>query len=150
MTAGCFCDKIYLYVQTLDFFGGFTMKEEFSYIWTDKKRTIFGLPLSFTRYFLTETKFITRTGFFNIVEDEIDLYKITDKKISLAFFQRMFKCGSIVIYSKDTDTPSKEVRSIKNPRKVSELIDKYVNIMRDKYGIRGRDLMDIDVDRDLY
>ncbi|MBE6840098.1 MAG: PH domain-containing protein [Ruminococcus sp.] len=121
-------------------------KEEFSYIWTDKKRTIFGLPISFTRYFLTETKFITRKGFFNIDEDELDLYKITDKKLRLPFMQRLFKCGSIVIYSKDTDTPSKEVTSIKNSRKVSELIDKYINAQRDKYGIRGRDMMNVDVD----
>lgn len=120
------------------------MKEDFSYVWTDKKRTIFGLPISFTRYFLTETKFITRTGLLSIDEDEIDLYKITDKKVRLPLMQRMFKCGTIIIHSKDTDTPSKEVHCIKNPRQVSELIDKYLNIMRDKYGIRGRDLMDID------
>ena len=37
-------------------------KNEIDYIWTDKKRTLFGLPLSFTRYFLTENKFITRVG----------------------------------------------------------------------------------------
>ncbi len=119
-------------------------KEEFDDIWTDKKRTIFGLPLSFTRYFLTETKFITRTGFLSIDEDEIDLYKITDKKLKIPFSQRLFKCGSIIIYSKDTDTPQKEVRSIKTPRKVSELIDRYVNAQRDKYGIRGRDMMGTD------
>ena len=119
-------------------------KEEFDYIWTDKKRTIFGLPLSFTRYFLTETKFITRTGFLSIDEDEIDLYKITDKKLKIPFSQLLFKCGSIIIYSKDTDTPQKEVRSIKTPRKVSELIDRYVNAQRDKYGIRGRDMMGTD------
>lgn len=130
----------------------FMKKDDISYVWTDKKRTIFGLPISFTRYFLTETKFITRTGLFSIDEDEIDLYKITDKKVRFPFFQRMFKCGSIVIYSKDTDTPSKEIHCIKNPRKVSELIDKYLNIMRDKYGIRGRDLMDVtdDCDHDNY
>ena len=119
-------------------------KEEFDYIWTDKKRTLFRLPLSFTRYFLTETKFITRTGFLSIDEDEIDLYKITDKKLKIPFSQRLFKCGSIIIYSKDTDTPQKEVRSIKTPRKVSELIDRYVNAQRDKYGIRGRDMMGTD------
>ena len=121
-------------------------KEEFSYIWTDKKRTIFGLPLSFTRYFLTERKIITRTGFFSIDEDELDLYKITDKKLRLPLMQRLFKCGSIVIFSKDTDTPSKELCSIKNSRKVSELIDKYLNAQRDKYGIRGRDMMNVDID----
>ena len=49
-------------------------KDVINYIWTDKKRTIFGLPISFTRYFLTEDKFITRKGFLSIEEDELDLY----------------------------------------------------------------------------
>ncbi|WP_303826058.1 PH domain-containing protein [Ruminococcus flavefaciens] len=116
-------------------------KNAFEYVWTDKKRSLFGLPLTFTRYYLTETKFITRTGFLNIDEDEIDLYKITDKKVKYPFLQRLFNCGTIIIYSRDADTPSKEVHCVKNVRKVSELIDKYLNIMRDKYGIRGRDMM---------
>lgn len=118
-------------------------KNEINYVWTDKKRTIFGLPLSFTRYFLTETKFITRTGFLSIKEDEIDLYKITDKSIKCSFGQRIVGCGTIIIHSKDIDTPVKEVQSIKNVRTVSELIDKYMNQMRDRYGIRGRDMVGI-------
>ncbi|MCR5729774.1 MAG: PH domain-containing protein [Ruminococcus sp.] len=116
-------------------------KDSFKYIWTDKKRVFFGLPWSFTRYFLTETKFITRTGFLSVDEDEIDLYKITDKKVKFPFWQRIVNCGTIIIYSRDTDTPSKEVRCIKNVRQVSELIDKHLTIMRDRYGIRGRDMM---------
>ncbi|MCM1132617.1 MAG: PH domain-containing protein [Ruminococcus flavefaciens] len=118
-------------------------KNEIDYIWTDKKRTVFGLPLSFTRYYLTETKFITRNGFFNISEDEIDLYKITDKSITRSFWQRMFGCGTITIHSKDVETPVKTVKSIKNVRQVLDLIDKYMNQMRDKYSIRGRDMFDI-------
>ncbi len=116
-------------------------KDNISYVWTDKNRTIFGLPISFTRYYLTETKFITRVGFLNITEDEIDLYKITDKKVRFPFFQRLFNCGTIIIYSRDTDTPSKEVHCIKRVREVSELIDKHLTIMRDRYGIRGRDMI---------
>ena len=61
--------------------------DEINYVWTDKKRTLFGLPLSFTRYFLTETKFITRTGFLSVEEDEIDLYKIIDKKMRKPFLR---------------------------------------------------------------
>lgn len=116
-------------------------KNDIDYVWTDKKRTLFGWPLSFTRYYLTSTKFITRKGFINIHEDEIDLYKITDKSVSKPFFQRLFGCGTITIHSKDIDTPTKDVVSIKNVRQVSNLIDKYMNIMRDQYNIRGRDII---------
>ena len=116
-------------------------KDEIPYIWTDKKRTFLGLPISFTRYFLTETKFITRKGFFTIDEDELDLYKIDDKKLKFPFGQRLFGCGTIIIYSRDRDTPTKEIHCVKNVRKVSDLIDQKLNDMRDRYGIRGRDLV---------
>lgn len=116
-------------------------KDGIEYIWTDKKRTIFGLPLSFTRYYLTETQFITRTGILTVEEDEIDIYRITDKKMKLPLFQRLFGCGSIILFSKDVDTPEKEVRSIKNPRQVSDLITACINDQRDRFNIRGRDMM---------
>ncbi len=118
-------------------------KDEINYVWTDKKRTLFGLPLSFTRYYLTPTKFITRAGLINVEEDEIDLYKIIDKSVNRPFFQRLFGCGTIIIHSKDADTPTKEVKSIKNVRQVSNLIDKHMNNMRDRYGIRGRDMLGV-------
>ena len=117
------------------------MKADFDYIWTDKKRTLFGLPLSFTRYFLTEKKFITRTGFFNITEDEFDLYRVNDKKLHLPFGQRLFGCGTVMISVKDVDTSIKEVKSIKAPRSFMKLLDEQVDKMRDQYGIRGRDLI---------
>ena len=116
-------------------------KSDINYIWTDKKRSIFGLPISFTRYFLTETKLITRKGFLSVDEDEIELYRVTDKKLVLPLGQRMFKCGSVLIHVKDVDTPIKNVEKIKQPRKFMELLDKYININKDKYNIRGRDMM---------
>ena len=134
-------------------------KEEIKYVWTDKKRTLSGHPLSFTRYYLTTTKFITRVGFLNVEEDEIDLYKIIDKSVQRPFFQRVFGCGTIIIHSKDADTPTKEVKSIKCVRQVSNLIDKHMNNMRDRYGIRGRDMVgvipgdfadDVSVDSELF
>ena len=116
-------------------------KQDFDYIWTDKKRTLFGLPISFTRYFLTEDKFITRKGFLSLEEDELDLYKVTDKKLVLKFFQRIFKCGTIIMNVKDVDTPIKEIRSVKVPRQVLSMLDKQININRDRYNIRGRDMI---------
>lgn len=117
-------------------------KSDFDYIWTDKKHTIFGLPLSFTRYFLTKDKFITRTGFLSISEDECDLYRVTDKRLKLPFMQRLFNCGTIYVHVKmDSDTPVKEIKGIKSPRKLMQMLDEQINLQRDKYNIRGRDMV---------
>ena len=115
-------------------------KGAFDYIWTDRKRTIFGLPWTFTTYFLTDTKFITRTGWLSLSEDELDLYKVTDKKLVLPFWQRLVGCGTIMIYVRDTDTPIKEVHCVKHPREVLAKLDKAIEGQRDRYGTRGRDL----------
>lgn len=117
------------------------MKNDIQNIWTDKKRTIFGLPISFTRYFLTETKFIVRKGFLNLEETECDLYKVTDKKLQLPLSERIFGCGTIVMYVKDTDSPTIVIKSIKSPREVLALLDENINIQRDKYRVRGRDII---------
>ena len=119
-------------------------KDNINYLWTDKKRTIFGLPLSFTRYFMTEEKFITRKGFLSIEEDELDLYRVTDKKLVLPFGQRMFGCGTIVMHVKDVDTPIKEIKAVKKPRDVLAMLDKQINAKRDQYRIRGRDMVGAD------
>lgn len=116
-------------------------KDVIDYVWTDKKRTLFGLPLSFTRYFLTENKFITRVGLLSLEEDELDLYTVTDKKLVLPFKQRIFGCGTIILYVRDTDTPIKEIKAVKKPRKVLAELDKYINIQRDRYRTRGRDMI---------
>ncbi len=116
------------------------MRDDFDYLWRDRKRTFLGLPWSFTVYFLTETKLICRTGIFNLEEEEIDLYKITDKKLMLPFGQRMFGCGTIHICSRDVDAPEFDIKSIEQPREVLKLLDKHINMERDRYGTRGRDL----------
>lgn len=115
-------------------------RDVFEYVWTDKKRTFLGLPWSFTRYYLTESKFITRTGFLSVQEDELELYRVLDKKLVLTAGNRMVGCGTIVMNVRDVDTPVKEIKSIKKPREVMKLLDKYIDMNRDKYRTRGKDL----------
>ena len=109
-------------------------------IWTGKKR-IMGLPISFTRYILTETKLITRIGLLSLREDEIELYRVYDKSMKLPFGQRIVGCGTITLLSKDSDTPTKVLQSVKNPREVKRLLDEAIQAQRDKYSVRGRDMM---------
>ena len=119
-------------------------KIDIDYIWTDKKRTLFGLPLSFTRYILTDKKLITRTGFFTIHEDEIELYRISDKSLSATFGQRMFGCGTVHIDCRDVDTPEKDIVSIKKPREFMNKLEEQVDIQRDRYSVRGRDMIGLE------
>ena len=44
---------------------------EINVVWQDRKRTLFGLPWSFTKYSLTEEKLLVETGFLNKKEEEI-------------------------------------------------------------------------------
>lgn len=109
-------------------------------IWTDKKRRIFGLPLSFTRYMLTSTKLVVRTGFLNVREEEVELYKVTDKCLHLPLLERMFNCGTVNITSRDAKQPELCVKCIKNPREFYELLEQHVDSERNKYFVKGRDM----------
>ena len=117
------------------------MKPTKGQIWTDKPHQFFGLPLNFTRYILTDEKCITRKGFVNIHEDEVMLYRVTDKKLSLPLWQRIFGCGTIVLHAKDSDTPTKELHFIKNPRDVLDLLDQSIQEARKRNLVQGRDMV---------
>lgn len=116
-------------------------------IWTGKK-CILGMPISFTRYILTETTLYTKVGLLHIKEDEVDLYRVIDKKLSLPLSQRMFFCGSIILTCKDSDTPTKTLMAIKKVREVKRIIDNAVRAERDRYNVRGRDMVGAHMDID--
>ena len=64
--------------------------EQNEIIWSDRKRTIFGLPLSFTKYSLTNDRLFIQTGLFTTVEDEVRLYRIMDVKLTRTLGQKLF------------------------------------------------------------
>ena len=109
-------------------------------LWAGRK-CILGLPISFTRYILTETSLYTKIGFLNIREDEIELYRVFDKKLSFTLWQRIVNCGTISLMSKDMDTPEKKLISVRKPREVKKSLDETVKVQRDKYYVRGRDMI---------
>ncbi len=128
--------------------------KQIDYVWSDKKRPFLGLPISFTRYYLTENRLITRAGLFNVKEDELELYRIVDKSLQRSIWQRMFGVGTLILFCKDIDTPEKHIVSVKCPREVSDLIGSYITQYRDRYSIRGRDMIgaagDGDCDHDHF
>jgi hypothetical protein len=117
------------------------MKEDRSkFLWTGKPHNFLGLALNFTRYIFTEEKIITRKGFLNIKEDEILIYRVIDKRMELPITQRIFGCGTIFLRAMDSDTPEKELKSVKKPRELMEILDKVVENAKMKYRVGGRDM----------
>ncbi len=108
--------------------------------WAGRK-CICGLPISFTLYILTDTKLITRVGFLSLKEDEVELYRVLDKDMKFPLGQRIVGCGTINLTCADSDTPKKQLKSIKRPRDVKKRIDALVMEQRDKYMVRGRDMI---------
>ena len=109
-------------------------------LWAGKK-CILGLPISFTTYIITETALYSKVGLINVREDEIELYRVFDKQMTFTLFQRIVKCGTITLMSKDSDTPAKRLISVRNPRDVKRILDEAVKTQRDKYYVQGRDMI---------
>lgn len=118
------------------------------YIWKDRKR-YFGLPLSFTRYALSEDRLFTSVGFLTIRDDEILLYRVRDIDTSRSLWQRLFGVGTVTVVSSDKTMPNLVLKNIKNPVAVKELLHKQVEEMKIKRRVRFGEIMATDMDPDM-
>ena len=115
-------------------------------VWSDRKRWLFGLPWSFTRYRLYEDKFVIDTGFFTRREDEIRLYRILDISLRRTFGERLFGLGTIHCCSGDKTSPEFEIKRIKKPCELKDLLSDMIEAEREKRRVGTREFMDGDGD----
>lgn len=122
------------------------LQEEFimEYLWSDRKRTLFGLPLSFTKYMLSEERLFIEQGFFNKKEDEVRLYRIMDLSLTRSFGQRIFGVGTIHCCSADKSMGDFDIISIKNPKEVKEQLSQQIEAQRDVKRVTNREYMEED------
>ena len=99
------------------------------YIWQDRKRWL-GMPLSFTRYALSEDRLFLSVGFLNIRDEELLLYRVRDISSSRTLGQRMLGVGTITVTSSDKTTPSLVLKNIKHPLEVKEMLHRQVEDIR--------------------
>ena len=123
------------------------MAGSIEYIWKDKKR-YFGMPLSFTRYALSEDRLFLSEGFLNIKDDEILLYRVRDIDTSRNLWQRLFGVGTVVVVSSDKSMPNLVLKNIKDPVMVKELIHEQVEEMKIRRRVRVGEIMTTDMDGD--
>ena len=117
------------------------------YLWKDRKR-YFGLPLSFTRYKLSDDRLFVSVGFLNIKDDEILLYRVRDIDTERTLWQRLFGVGTVTIMSSDKSMPNLVLKNVKDPVFVKELIHKQVEEMKIKRRVRFGQIMTTDMDGD--
>lgn len=115
-------------------------------LWKARKRTIFGLPLSFTVYTLTNTRLVIKKGFFNIKEEEIRLYRVMDITLRRSFEERIFGLGTIHCCSADKTTPEFDIARIKNSREIRTLLSDRVEEERASRYVGLREYMGDDED----
>ena len=123
------------------------MSVSIEYLWKDRKR-YFGLPLSFTRYSLSEDRLFVSEGFLNLKDDEVLLYRVRDIDTRRSLWQRIFGVGTVTVVSSDKTMPNLVLKNIKDPVKVKELIHKQVEEMKIQRRVRFGEIMGTDLDSD--
>ena len=93
--------------------------EPIQYLWKDRKRHL-GLPLSFTRYSLSEDRLFCEKGFLNLKCDEVLLYRVRDLQLNLSIGQRILGVGTICVISSDQSIPHLDLVNVKHPREVKD------------------------------
>lgn len=128
------------------------------YLWTDRKRFM-GMPLSFTRYALSEDRLFLSIGLLSIKDDETLLYRVRDITTSRSLWQRIFGVGTVTVVSSDKTQPTLVLKNIKNPMAVKELLHNQVEAMKIQRRVRVGEIMannyddsddDLDTDDDQF
>ena len=112
-------------------------------MWHDRRR-YFGLPLSFTKYALTEDTVVRETGLLNLKEENVLLYRVLDIELLRPLVQRIFGCGTIVLHSSDQTSPELRILSVKNPKAVKEQVFQAVEEAKLRRRMRTTELLDVD------
>ena len=118
-------------------------------VWKDRKRTILGLPLSFTTYRLTEEKLTIETGFLSKREEEIRLYRIMDITLVRPLGQRLFGVGTIHLCTADKTTPEIDIQKVKHPTEVKNMLSDMIEAERDRKRVSAREFMDEEEEHEL-
>ena len=114
--------------------------EPIEYKWKDRKRRL-GLPLSFTRYMLSEDRLFCESGLVNLKADEVLLYRVQDLELTISLGQRIFGVGTVCVHSSDKSIPHLDLKNVKRPREVKELIHQNVEEAKNRRRMRSMEIM---------
>lgn len=108
-------------------------------IWKDRKR-ILGMPISFTRYEVTETSLTTRIGLLTTRTDEIALYRILDFNLVRTLWQKILGVGTLTLYSGDKSHARLDLVNIRKAELVRRLLGQLVEAERERKRVGSREM----------
>ena len=116
--------------------------DEDAVIYVEKKRRIlFGLPLTFTKYTITPSILTIDQGLFKTTENDCYLYKIQDVKLTRSLPEKLFGLGTVSCYTGDTTTPEIQLLHIKNAKEIKTYLLKQSEAAR----LKRRTLSTMDI-----
>ena len=118
-----------------------------NYLWKDRRRRM-GMPLSFTRYALSEDRLFLSVGFLSRTDDEVLLYRVRDISTKRSLWQRLWGMGTITVTSSDKSHGTLVLKNVKKPMQVKELLHNQVEEMKLQRRVRVGEIMSSEYDED--
>lgn len=97
--------------------------EEQEIVYKERKRILFfGLPWTFTKYFITEEMITVDQGFFKVEENDCYMYKVQDVKLTATLLERMFRLGTVTCYTGDVTNPQLVIQHVKHSKEIKNYL----------------------------
>ena len=87
-----------------------------------KRWVFFGLPFTFTKYYVKESMLTITSGLFKRIENDCYMYKIQDVELVTSLAERIFGLGTVVCYTGDKTHPQLLLEHIKNAKAIKDFI----------------------------
>lgn len=89
----------------------------------ERKRWLFlGLPLTFTKYTVTEEQITINSGFLTRVENDCYMYKVQDTILSVSLLQRIFGIATVVCKTSDVTHGQLILKNIRHAKTIKDFI----------------------------
>lgn len=100
-----------------------TMEQEQRKEYVERKRWVFfGLPLTFTKYTVTDEVITINDGLLSTRENDCYLYKVQDVELKTSLGERIFGLGTVACYTGDNTHPQLFLSHIRNAREIKNYI----------------------------
>lgn len=111
-------------------------------LWKDRKHVLW-FPFSFLKYEVRNDRLYTQKGFFKTTFDEVLLYRITDIQLTRTFGQKLCGTGTITLCTKIDHETHIELKNIKKPKKVKELLSNAIEDCRQRNDVVAKEFLEM-------